>query len=279
SAEGPYWDFLGLTHVLYFPASDNTTILEYGQNYTYNWTSIDQNLKYLFFNTTNATGYQFATDEIDVGGNTTFNWELEFTANYGLGEFIYEISSSDEHNPLKSNEARDNVKKLDLYIGGKKISKLDGIRNEKENKLEFRKEGKTILEVKFMDVEKDGGIIDADFIDNTYKLGFCVKTDEDAQIRIGLIADKLQPIARSPYAGHFLYGDRYEYSFDFSDVISENIQVAVADTIVTLSKATWKKNTVECLDPVAKGVNIKTETYLFTILDTTPPAWNTTPTD
>lgn len=267
-----FWDFISPTLILTYPLNDNSTVLEYGQNFTLNYSAVDTNLAYMFHNITQS-GTEYNSSEISVLGNTTYTREINLTANWALGLFDLEISASDDHNELKFKKSRTNVKQLEIEIGDEKFDKKDTQKLKEADSLTFKKNDKTVLEIKFKGNAKN----EVKYAAYQFKMGHCTMTNNDAEIPIELVADNLIYIPDSQYTGHFLYGDNHEFFYEFSDIDAEGISLRVDNNWVYLYKPGWKKNTEECFDPVAGGVNIRTEFYSFNITDTAAPTWNQTP--
>ncbi len=278
------WDFEAATLLLTHPLPDNSTVIEYGSNFTLNWTATDSNLAYMFYNITNSSSYEMNSSEITVVGNTTYTWAKNLTANWGqLGTTSLEISASDDRNKLTTSSGRANARNLVIHIGNTKIGYKEPLKSFKdiqEDNLYMLslKDKKSVLHIAFSDTNTSADYLSTD----NFKMTFVAKTNKDAEVVSHMTANRILYLPNSKYRGHFLYGDKFEYYFDWDDLPDDvNIKVVERNNgyTIILTHKDWKANSWVKLDPVSGGVNKRSETYTFEVIDTTAPTWNQTPAD
>ena len=281
------WDFASPRLTLWSPNSDNSSNIEAGSNMTINFTATDDtNLAYMFFNITNTStpGDTMLTQEISVYGNSSYTWASTAVADWGVGQYTLEISASDDHNEPKYQKTKDNVERLWAQIDTEQAGALKD--KQKLEKIESTTmamgAGDASLTFNFVGRTKTDAKHTVEYKNYQFKTTHEFKLGTSAEQMVFMKGTNLEYHPDSRYRGHFIWGKRQEYFYDWDDVPeSVGIKVVGKDGgyYVTLSNKDWKSGHWVKIDPTAGGVNIQTEFYQFTITDTLPPEWFQTPTD
>lgn len=214
------WDFVQPWIVVQSPSIANNTAVEL--TIDFNMTAYDDNNLYLLSRNVTLNGAQIQWDEINVFGNTSYEWlNTTDTSAWVPGEYLVEYSASDTHNK-PGLAAKRNVDKLSLWVGNEKLDKRSKLGIDKKTTDNFRlaySDGDFTMRI--LNSEAKTSAIYSDY---KFKLTFDVKTDKNGLVKIYVEGfDGYYP--DSSWLGHFTYGRKY--FFDFEDIVASGTKLSM----------------------------------------------------
>ena len=241
---------------LFYPSNDNATIFDYNVNKSFNISAnfTDSNLYETLVNITNSSQNLWMNYTTNITGNYHYINLLVNITDWSIGEYIIELSASDDHTNSEYKTIILNDNNV-IYIKYENSTKNVSIEIGTGNSTTYTKE---INNINFIN----------NSINNDVKFGW-TSSQNNSTIRL----PKQQWMLRDLNIGHFvtpLSVTDEQFYIDLSDVVDDNINFTIMEDINYYYVIIYNKT----IDPVSGGLNVKTEYYSFRILDSSAPTFS-----